>query len=381
MRILFITNLYPPYHIGGYEIACKDIAEGLMERDHTVKVLTSTYGVGRPVINQHIAQLLGIKLKLNSTQTLIEKGSALFFNPSNYRITKNFIEKFNPDIVSFWNINGISASTILATEKRRVPKVFHLFDRNLSYLRKSGIKSLFNHVIFNRLHIKYLISSSSELKKDYVFRGFEENTITVIPHGIDIYKYPFEKKETDGILKLLYVGQLWEGKGVHILLKAISSLKKKNVNVKLKIIGSGVPYYVDKLKRICKEMKIADNVEFLGGIKRKNLIKYYHGGHILVFPSIIKEALGIVLLEAMATGTPVISSKRGGPLDIIDDSITGFFFEPGDFKDLTSKILLYEKNRHLINKMGKNARNIIEERFNIRKVVKQIESLYLQIIL
>ena len=163
MRILFITNLYPPYHIGGYEIACKDIAEGLRERGHTVKVLTSVYGVEKPIINNNIARILDVKLKLNRPQSLVDKNVSLFFNPVNYKITKNFIDKFRPGIVSFWNINGISASTIFAVEKKNLPKVFHLFDRSLSYLRKTDVKVLANYLFFNKLNIKYLISSSNAL--------------------------------------------------------------------------------------------------------------------------------------------------------------------------------------------------------------------------
>jgi len=379
MRILFITNLYPPYFLGGYEVACKDIAEGLKQRGHTVKVLTSTYGVNKKVINQHIARLLDIKLKLNAFQTIFEKGSALFFNPSNYRITKNFIERFSPDIISFWSINGISASTIFAAERMGVPKVFHLFDRSLSYIRKNGIKSLLNYAVFNRLQIKYLISSSSELKKDYVNRGFKEESITVISHGVDIDKFTFKTKTVKGILKLLYVGQLWEAKGVHILLKAVGLLRNKNVNFKLTIIGKGDPGYIRSLHCICREKKIVDNVQFIKKMERKNLIRYYQNSHIVVFPSIWKEPFGIVLLEAMATGTPVISSKCGGPLDIVKDDITGFFFKPGDYKDLASKILLYEKNHNLIKEMGQKVRDEVSKNFKIEKVIDITESFYVKL--
>ena len=380
MRILFITNLYPPYYIGGYEVACRDIAEGLRQRGHIIKVLTSTYGVDRPVINQHIARLLDNKLKLNTSQTIFEKGSALFFNQKNYRITRNFTEKFSPDIVSFWSINGISASTILAVEKKGIPKVFHLFDRGLSYLRKIGIKSLFNYIIFNRLQMNHLISSSSELKKDYANRGFKEDSVTVIPHGVDIDKFSFEKKEIKGNLKLLYVGQLWEAKGVHILLKAIGFLKKENIDVRLIVIGSGKPNYINFLRKSCEEMKIVDKVQFIKRMERKKLVRHYQENHVLVFPSIWREPFGIVLLESMATGTPGIASRQGGPLDIILDGETGYFFEPKNAKDLVNKIMILERDRKLISLLGKNARKSVEERFNIKSIVEETEAYYRKVI-
>jgi len=379
MRILFITNLYPPYHIGGYEIACKDIVEGLKQRGHTIKVLTSTYGLKGPVIHGYVARLLNIRLKLNSPQSLLEKSSSLFFNPQNRKITKRFVNEFKPDIVSFWNVNGISASTILAVEKEGVQKVFHLFDRSLSYLRKSGIKRISNYLFFNRLNIKHLISSSSELKKDYVNRGFSENSITVIPHGVDIRKFPYKKKDISGVLKLLYVGQLWEGKGVHLLLDVVGLLNKQKVDVKLTIIGNGEKSYIDFLKKSCKKAGITDRVKFMKRTKREELIKHYQDSHIFVLPSIVREGLGIVLLEAMATGTPVIASRIGGPLDIVKENLTGFFFEQGDYKDLTSKVLLFEKNRDLINNMGQKAREKIVEQFNIKKIVDGIVICYVGI--
>ncbi len=380
MRVLFITNLYPPHHIGGYEIACKDIVEGFKEQGHTVKVLTSIYGVHKPVINDDAARLLDIRLKLNSRQSLFANSLSLFFNSSNYTITKSYIEKFNPDVVSFWSVNGISASTVFAVERKGIPKVFHMFDRSLSYLRKTGIKSVSNYLFFNRLNIKHLISSSSELKKDYVKRGFRDDSIIVIPHGVDIKKFPYKEKNTVGVLKLLYVGQLWEGKGVHILLKTAGLLKKQKVNFILKIVGKGDRHYLKFLHNICEKESIANSVRFLGRVEREDLIRYYHDSHIFVFPAIWKEPFGIVLLEAMATGTPVIASQNGGPLDIVENAASGFFFKIGDYKELALKILLLDRNRNVISKIGCTARQRISERFDIKIVVNQIESLYSRIV-
>ena len=380
MRILFITNLYPPYHIGGYEIACKDIAEGFRRRGHIVRVLTSIYGVDKPVMNDDAARLLDITLKLNSRQSLFEKSSSLYFNSTNYSITKSYIEDFAPDIVSFWSVNGISASTIFAAEKKGISKVFHLFDRSLSYLRKTGIKGVSNYLFFNRLNVKHLISSSSELKKDYVSRGFAEANIAVIPHGISIKEFAFKEKKTNRALRLLYVGQLWEAKGVSVLLKAAGLLKKENVDFILTIIGKGEQSYVRFLHDVCKKENVADDVQFLGRVERQDLVNYYQENHVLVFPSIWKEPFGIVLLEAMATGTPTITSKCGGPLDIVKDGRTGFFFESGDYKALASKILLFERSRNIISEMGHTARQTVLERFDIKIVVNQIESLYSRIV-
>ena len=371
MKVLFITNLYPPYFLGGYEVACKDIAEEFKRNGHLVSVLTSTYGIKYPLEHNGVYRILSVKTDFKGYKSISEKTLSLFYNPYNYKKTCDVLKKVKPDVASVWSISGISCSPIFALQKLRIPFVIHLFDRSLSFIRKKGWKNIVNPFFSERLRLNHIISCSESLKSDYIKRGFKDGSITTIYHGIIPEESVLEDKPTDkDNLKLLFVGQLWEAKGADLAIRTLQFLEKNGIFANLTIVGDGKESYKNYLKKIIKECSVIERVSFVGKISREALKDFYRNHDILLFPtySWYKEPFGIVILEAMNQGIPVIASNCGGPKEIIDDGMNGLLFVPDSIESMYSKIELLSNDRNLQAEIRKNAFDIIRSKFVISNI-------------
>lgn len=129
MRILVISNLYPPHYIGGYELACRDVAEALRKRGHEIKVLTSTYGLPFDEQDTDVHRILRLYGDFYSSP---EKPiSKKVFEAFNYFTTNDLLLSFNPDVVYAWSLSNISLAPVVAAEEMGFKVVHHIFDYSL----------------------------------------------------------------------------------------------------------------------------------------------------------------------------------------------------------------------------------------------------------
>ncbi|NJE12897.1 glycosyltransferase family 4 protein [Thermococcus sp. LS2] len=159
---------------------------------------------------------------------------------------------------------------------------------------------------------------------------------------------------------ILFVGQLGKfhrWKNLELLLKALVLVKREIPDVKLIVIGSGD--LEDYYKRLAKDLNLEKNVEFLGHVSKKELIESYRTAKILVLPSSKSEAFGIVILEALALGTPVIVSRVGEFPVIVEEKKSGLPAKL-DEKDLAEKILFLLRDEKTRRKMGITGRKTIK---------------------
>lgn len=155
-----------------------------------------------------------------------------------------------------------------------------------------------------------------------------------------------------------YVSRIDRGKGWNIFVQALSILAERGVPVHGVMIGGGAE--IPEFKQIIKTLKNG-LIEYIGPVAHDDLNTYYSKMDLFVFPTLLRESLGLVGLEAMATHTPVVGSHIGGLTDYIKEDENGYFFIPGDAEDLANKIEKY-CNLSVADKikMGKNARNTAE---------------------
>lgn len=151
---------------------------------------------------------------------------------------------------------------------------------------------------------------------------------------------------------ILFVGQLGKfhrWKNLELLLRALVLVKERVPDVKLMVIGEGNlrGYY----KRLSREMGLEKSVKFLGRVSKKELIEWYTRVKVLVLPSSKSEAFGMVVLEALALGTPVVVSRMGEFPMIVEEEKNGILTEL-DEKDLAEKILFLLENEKVRRKMG-----------------------------
>jgi len=214
--------------------------------------------------------------------------------------------------------------------------------------------------------------------------AYYRRKVTIIPNGVDIAKFNphvsgsrIREKHNLGERKVvLFVGSFgrWHKyKGVGLLIKAFRRASGTRNDLKLVLVGSGA--LVGEYKRMVVELGLEDIVVFAGFVEDDLLPEYYAASDLAVLPSSDRsEGFGLVLLEAMATGKPVIGSKVGGVVDVIREG-TGFLFEPGRDDELATYMLQILSDESRSQQMGAAARRFAESN-SWGHVVDRLEALY-----
>ncbi len=223
--------------------------------------------------------------------------------------------------------------------------------------------------------------TTGELTKLY---GIDEEKIHVIYNGVDVQKFKsrpnraglrreFGLEEKQKIV--LFVGRLYHRKGLETLLHSIPPVLREFKDVKFAISGTGFKKKEESLRRLAKKLKIEDHVSFLGYVPDEKLPDLYAASDIFVLPAIY-ENFPFAILEAQATGLPVISTKVGGIPEFLVDNENGFLIDPGDSKQLTQRVLTLLQHPNLAKEMGDRGRKLIEEKFSWRLIASQVIDLY-----
>lgn len=185
--------------------------------------------------------------------------------------------------------------------------------------------------------------------------------------------FPQEKKRKDKV-EIIVVASLRKRKGVDLIILALAEVIKKYKNVHLSIIGDGPQKKA--LMQLAKDLLLEKYVSFEGFIAQADIVNYYARSHIFVNMS-RAEGFATVCLEAMASGLAVISSRVGGFVDIITDSVDGFLVDCDDHLSLSKKITNLIENPDLIKKIGEKARQKIERKYDWEKrIIPQYKNLY-----
>lgn len=208
-------------------------------------------------------------------------------------------------------------------------------------------------------------------------RGFPADKVITNYLGIDT-NISIQKKLRRG-KNILTVGRLVEKKGTEYLVKAAAEIVKTNPDIKLWICGTGP--LETSLKLLVKNLKIENNVIFTGWKNKEEVYKLMAESDVFVLPSITAEdgdceGLGMVLLEAMIHEVPVIGTQHGGIPEVVNDNVNGFLVSEKNYVDLAEKIRIILSDNALAEKMGKNSRIIVLEKFDIIKQIKKLENLY-----
>jgi len=209
-------------------------------------------------------------------------------------------------------------------------------------------------------------------------RGFLEKCV-VINNGIDIEnfkpntKYRDEIRQKYGIahdaLLVLSLGRLTYAKGHHLAIQAVEDLKKRGVEIKMIIVGDGP--LLGELKQQVDSMGLHKAVFFSGYIENADTVKYYNAADVFVMPTLTLEGLPFVLLEAMACAKPVIASRSGGNLEVIDDNVNGFLIEPGNTDELSNKIASIAGASDLRTRLSESAREKIVKSFSMDRMINR----------
>ena len=184
--------------------------------------------------------------------------------------------------------------------------------------------------------------------------------ITPFGVNIDIFKPDVLQKSEKFIFGT--VKTLEKKYGIDYLIKAVNLIKDKLGNWELWIAGTG--FQKDELIKLTDSLDMADNVKFLGRVPHEKIPQLMQTMHLFTVTSVWEcESFGVVAVEAAAVGLPVIASKLGGLTEVIVDGKTGFHVEPRNINDIAEKILYLYNNKNLREKLGKQARKNVLEKY------------------
>jgi glycosyltransferase involved in cell wall biosynthesis len=259
----------------------------------------------------------------------------------------------------------------------RIPCVTSLHGSDVYGLRAPVLRRLNARVILGSRACTANSKATAERARNISGR----KDIEIIPMGVDIELFsrarfqetlhdPPEKKDEI----ILYAGRLIDCKGVDYLIKALPNVLEKQPEAKLLIVGSG-PAKNDLL-RLSERLNLQEKVLFLGAVSQEELAGYYSMADVFVLPSVVTDAgetegLGVVLLEAMACGLPVIGSVVGGIPDIIEDGETGLLAQQKNPGDLAEKINRVLANKSLRQCLSKSGHDFVWERFSWSSIAKR----------
>jgi len=241
--------------------------------------------------------------------------------------------------------------------------------------------------VYKNLFLKgnVFLPISNYWKKKLIKLGCDKKKIIVHHVGIDLEKFKFHEKriQTGNPINILTLGRLIEKKGHEYAIRAVAKMIEKRKNIKYIIAGDGP--LRKKLELLTSELKITQYVEFLGSVEQSEAIKLYQQAHIFVLPSVTaysgdKEGTPTVLMEAQATGLPVISTFHSGIPEVVVNGESGFLVPERDTDALAEKIVYLIEHPDIWSEMGKRGREIVEKKYNIRKLNQELVNIYQNLI-
>ncbi|MCI0485701.1 MAG: glycosyltransferase family 4 protein [Blastocatellia bacterium] len=391
MRILVITDRYPPYYTGGYEIACQSVAERMRRHGHEIMVLTSNYGLNGTRVEGHIHRLLHRPQDSSSLVALAR------LEVHDSRTIKRLAKMWKPDVIYAWSLFHLFPSTHVTLRELNVPIVYNIQDlwltkhlteaerHQAAWLKqganpvrevaKKAIRTAFKlrHPNWLRpisttdIDLSNVVFCSRFRHKQHAETGLPLGKSRVIYNGIDPALYRVAPVAAD-TLKVIFAGRLVEEKGAHTVIEAIAELVGRGLqDITLNIAGiSAYPWeYSEGLHRLVEEKGLKEHVKFLGMVQSQDMPEVYSRHNVLVFPSIVEEGFPVTLLEAMACGLTVVGTETGGSAEIVVNGVNGLSFSPGNAAALADCLALLSDNPEMARALASAGQMLVREKFDI----------------
>ena len=343
MRVLSVGSLYPPQHLGGgYELTWRSAVAHLRSRGDHVRVLATDHRARSP--DSAIAEDADVHRELrwywrDHAFPRLSMRARYATEGHNHAVLDRHLRELRPDVVNWWAMGAMSLSMIEAVRRRGLPAVgvvgddwmvygpevdqwIRAFRRRPAAARAIALATgIPTHVDFDGA-ARWLFNSRGT--RDRAERaGLRPRAAEVVHPGIDPQLFP-RAAERSWDWRLLYLGRIEARKGVEVTIRSLSELPRAS----LAVIGSGEDAYLSSMRSLVSELDLEKRVGF--GLRPRNEIpRAYAGADAVLFPA-GWEGWGLVPLEAMSVGVPVIASAVGGPAEYLRDGENCLVYAPRD---------------------------------------------------
>jgi glycogen(starch) synthase len=408
LRVLFLSNYYPPYEVGGYEQLCRDVADRLTGRGHAVAVLTSDRGVtqGQEGAEPGVARVLRIQPQFGA-----RRGPAVQFfltrrqtEAHNRRACRDVIRQFRPDAIFVWNLEGLPHELAVDAEATpgaavaywlagitpAEPDSFWRYWTQTPGKRSSlrSVKDLVSRVALAQMRhegkpvrpqMRHVAVVSEYMRR----KGLAENTLPahaeVIYNGVetDLFYRPVPPPTAPPPINLLLAGRVSADKGVHVAVEAVGKLAQARPqrDYRLIIAGSGPADYLEQLQRLVASYSVEELVSFPGWLPRERMPDLMRRCHLLLLPTVHQEPFARVTLEGMAAGLAVIGTLTGGTGELLRDGSNGLACKADDSQDLAGQIGRLLNDPPLRHRLASRGQEMVLEQYSMEHMVERVEDL------
>lgn len=378
MRILFLCDEYPPASHGGLGTFVQGMSRHLSSDGHTVVVVGAYKGISKASVELdgkvavHRLPVAGGPGRLGFLRGRLAFAEAV----------QSLVNRLKIDIVEGFESGGwllflrLPCPLVVRLHNPRV-----LADR-VESARRGLLLSLSERLALRRASKVIAVSKflASRASRAYRGSGLQEDRIRVIANGVDFSSFKQQDWRPTAAGRIVFAGTIKPQKGVRTLLKAFSEVSTSNTDAHLLIAGKDTqPGGTSYMKSLIQELALPQNtlsrIEWLGHVPVEKLGELYASSEVCVFPSLF-ESFGLVAVEAMACGRPVLFSQRCAGPEIIDHGRTGFLVDPENSIEIAERVLFLLRNRPAAEAMGAAAAVAARERFSIATCAQLSLALY-----
>ncbi len=361
MRILFLNYEYPPLGGGAGNATSYILKEFSQIPDLKVDLVTSAHD------NKFSTEKIGENITIHKLP-IGDKSQNLHFQSQKdlvvyawkaFWYSQKLIREKEYDLShSFFGIPCGFVSMLLKW-KHKIPYIVSLRGADVP-----GYSDRFPLIYFFLTPLIKLIwknsaavISNSQGLKDLALKSKPNQKISIIFNGIDISEFKPSIKENSENFEVLCVSRLTRRKGIEYLISAFAKISDQFPKIKLKIIGEGDAK--EELEAQTQQLNLNNKIEFSGRIAHENLPEIYAEASVFVLPS-LNEGMSNTMLEALATGLPIIATDTGGTKELVDEGINGFIIKMKDADDIAEKIIKLISDKNLLESMSQASRQKAE---------------------
>ena len=388
MRILVLSNLFPPEFVGGAELLCAQVCTHLRDRGHDVTVLSS--GEAAPsdrTPGLRVERRLRLTRRFGTPASAITPFDRWQTYRHNYRETRALLALESFDVVFAWSQRRLSLGAARAASDAGARLAFSYNDdaiaayapRPLQLRPRQVARRLLEQVltpgdVLGAYPASPSTAISLHLKRGLASSGIDTRLTQVIYQAIELDRFPCKANPgtVGSPVRLLYVGSLLPEKGVHTVIEAAHALQvQARMPVQLAVVGDGIAAYEQRLRAL-GATGTAD-VTFSGRVAHGEGPAIYRSHDVLLFASNDREAFGLTQLEAMASGMVVVSTAEGGHGEMMRDGRNCLTFPYADAAALTCALARLVAEPQLGPGLARRARAQVARHFSFDRYISELE--------
>jgi glycogen(starch) synthase len=374
LRILVLTNLYPPQELGGYGRSIYDFATNLRLLGHQLQVISTDapYLGGDCSQDQHVDRRLELLGSYDGgLKPLSDPGERQRRIQYNRQLLDHHLQQFKPQAALLGNLDMLGPELLHHLVARGVPCWHHhgfsqpAFHPDQLPPAGSGYHPLANSHFSAKALAHFLPA---------------HRPIPVIYPGAQTHLFSdLQPQPLGGPLRIAFAGLLIGAKGAHVLLEALRQLQLAGVPFHAQLAGGQLGNdYPNELRAFARSSGISQRVEFLGKLERHQLRTFLAAHPIFVFPSTWEEPFGISQVEALAAGCLVVSSGTGGAGETVHDDINGRRFRPSDSTHLAAVLTEIWRDPAAHEPLRRRGRQLAQSHFDTARESRKLSQLMLE---